>query len=110
MKTDDPDLLATVKTHLDDSIEHYDAATRSRLTQARFRALQAKPQRPWLRPAAVATLASTTAAMVIAIVLWQATPLQDTFIEDLEIIASNADLEFYQELEFYQWLDDEYAG
>lgn len=105
MKTDDHNLLAAVKTQLDDSIEHYDAATRSRLTRARYRALQAKPQRQWLLPAAVAS----AAVMLMAIALWHYSPTQDIFIEDLDIIASSADLEFYQELEFYEWLE-EYAG
>lgn len=107
----DQALLDDIKNTLDESVERLDAATRSRLTQARHKALAGRSgkaaRRRWLLP--VSAFASTAAA-VLAITLWTHQP--DSFdtelaLEDLEIIASNTDLEFLQDLEFYEWLESD---
>jgi hypothetical protein len=107
------------KRVFDDSVAALDAATRSRLTQARYRALeeaQAVRHRGWqwlLIPAG--TIATT--ALVVWFTVWQVPPAIDTVasapLGDLEILLGEEDLEMLdEELEFYGWLEEqpEFAG
>jgi hypothetical protein len=108
------------KRAFDDSVAALDAATRSRLTQARYRALEElKPARArgwrWtLVPAA--TLAG--AAVVAWLTVWQTPTVTDPGLQadslgDLEILLAEEDLEMLdEELDFYGWLEEqpEFAG
>ena len=109
------------KRAFDDSVAALDAATLSRLTQARYRALEElKParRRGWqwsLVPAG--TLAAT--ALVAWLTVWQAPPatedsgLQAESLSDLELLLAEEDLEMLdEELDFYGWLEEqpEFAG
>lgn len=103
------------KRAFDDSVAGIDAATRSRLTQARHRALAELTGRrgvSWrssLVPAGV--LAAT--ALVAWLTVWQAPPttdssLQATSLGDLEILLGEEELEMLdEELEFYGWLEEQ---
>lgn len=93
----------------DDSVERIDAATRSRLTQARHAALaELDRRRPWAgawRPAA-----ALAGAAALAVVLWMrpGTPEQPVFagsdVEDLELLTTGDDLDMLAEdVEFYVW-------
>jgi hypothetical protein len=107
------------KRVFDDSVAALDAATRSRLTQARYRALEERKvvrDRGWrwsLIP--VGTMAAT--ALVVWFTVWQVPPATDTVqsaeLSDLEILLGEEDLEMLdEEIEFYGWLEDqpEFAG
>ena len=107
------------KRVFDDSVAALDAATRSRLTQARYRALEEAKvgrTRGWrwsLIPAG--TLAAT--ALVAWFAVWHRPPVSDDVQEaplaDLEILLGEEDLEMLdEELEFYGWLEEqpEFAG
>lgn len=106
------------------SVDGLDAATRSRLTQARYRALQAAERsgaRRWLKVNPFfAPAAGVTAAAVLAAALWFGTPLghqplgptepQSSSLEDLDLVASSEGsgdaLEMMQEdPDFYAWAD-----
>jgi hypothetical protein len=99
------------KRVFDESVAGLDAATRSRLTQARYRALEErrpKRSRGWgftLVPAG--TLAAT------ALVAWFMLPqgpvgLQVTSFDDLEVLLAEEDLEMLgEDLEFYGWLEEQ---
>jgi hypothetical protein len=103
------------KQLFDDSVADLDAATRSRLTQARHRALEELAPRPdrrlrWsLLPAAA--LAAT--ALVAWLTVWQAPPASDVSLQasslaDLEILLGEEELEMLDvELEFYGWLEEQ---
>jgi hypothetical protein len=102
------------KRVFDDSVAALDAATRSRLTQARYKALGSRstvPARDWrwaLAPAG--TVAA--AALVVWLTVWQAPPASDavrtTSLGDLEILLGEEDLEMLdEELEFYGWLEEQ---
>jgi hypothetical protein len=102
------------KRVFDDSVAALDAATRSRLTQARHRALgEAKVGRTrgwrWsLVPAG--TLAAM--ALVVWFTVWEAPPATDAVasapLDDLEILLGDEDLEMLdEELEFYGWLEEQ---
>jgi hypothetical protein len=99
------------KRVFDDSVAALDAATRSKLTQARYRALEQQSARDWswrssLVPAG--TVAAT--ALVAFLVMWQPPPQNDAVqkapLGDLEILLGEEDLEMLdEELEFYGWLE-----
>ncbi len=98
---------------LRESAEQLDGHTRSRLTQARYAALEAAKTRQtnpwrWLLPATGAT-----AAAVIAVILLTVNPVQQPSeqtaslesVHALEIVTAEDSLEFYRDMEFYAWLD-----
>lgn len=100
-----------IRQQLDHSARDLDAATLSRLNQARQAALQAarspKP-RPWLWPTAMATACS----LALAVAIWprvvpQPVPAPTTASqpEDFTMLAGDEQLDLYQELDFYAWLD-----
>ena len=107
------DFERRTKRVFDDSVAALDAATRSRLTQARHRALEerASRDRGWrwsLVPAG--TVAAT--ALVAWLVVWQSPPANDAVqaapLSDLEILLGEEDLEMLdEELEFYGWLEEQ---
>jgi hypothetical protein len=111
MSSDDGDFERRAKRVFDDSVAALDAATRSKLTQARYRALEEQASardRGWrsaLLPAG--TVAAT--ALVAWLALWQqpTTPdVQQAQLGDLEILLGEEDLEMLdEELEFYGWLE-----
>jgi hypothetical protein len=95
----------------EDSVERLDARTRSRLTQARNRALdevkKGVVQRRWIwAPAGGFALAAVVA---VGVVLWsgRSTPPAPAALEDLEIVADSENLDLLQDVEFYAWLDQQ---
>jgi hypothetical protein len=99
------EFLNKVRNTLDRSVDELDAATASRITQARHAALESKSgsrvRNVWL-PAAAAVAAS---AAVVAVIATRAPGEAAPMLDDLELIAAPDDPEFYRDLEFYAWLD-----
>lgn len=99
-----------------ESVEHLDMRTRSRLTQARHAALAAAGGATRPRWVSWAPLYGISAALVLGIALWLGSANSDRLtvmtdgrngIEDLELVASNDQLEFLQEdPEFYEWAEN----
>lgn len=123
MKTDNvsEDRAVEERTKLlfDESVSSLDPQTRSKLTQARYRALEelegsapAAPAgwRPRWIPAGV-----LAAGVLVVVMLWQGQPAVSpetpafgvAALSDLEIILGDGDLGMLQELEFYAWLDEQ---
>jgi hypothetical protein len=106
--------LAKARRGLLASEEQLDAATASRLRDARLKAVEAAGVRGrgyfripnWARIGGVAT----AAAAVLVFMIWFDTPKQDLPVknaDDIEIVlnvdsADNMDL--YEDLDFYEWL------
>ena len=95
----------------DESVERLDARTRSKLTQARNRALEevkkGASRRRWIwAPAGGVALAS-----VVAVVMWSgglrsgAAP-EVGALEDIDIVADSENLDMLEDVEFYTWLED----
>ena len=119
--TDRPAWIDQAKTLLDDSARDLDATTLSRLNRARQAALeQHRPRttRVWLLPAG---LASAACALLLAFAVWQPhrhaeatkgtmAPSATATTGDADTAADDASLEFYQNLEFYAWLDAQNKG
>jgi hypothetical protein len=107
------DFERRTKAVFDDSVAALDAATRSRLTQARHRALDERRtvrSRGW--GSAVMPAAAAATALVAWLVVWQSPPASDavqgTPLTDLEILLGEEDLEMLdEELEFYGWLEEQ---
>ena len=113
----DAELERRAKEAFDRSAAELDAATRSRLTQARYRALEelpgARKRRAWqwsLVPAG----AVAAAALVAVLVLQPNNPANDRGLReagalaDLDILLGDEDLEMYdEEIEFYAWLEEQ---
>jgi hypothetical protein len=102
------------KRAFDDSVAALDGATRSRLTQARHRALDEQAHgrdRRWLSTIVPAGVAAAM-ALVAWLFVWQPPPttevVQDASLGDLEILLGEEDLEMLdEELEFYGWLEEQ---
>ncbi len=97
----------------DDSVESLDGATRSRLAQARARALEElRHRRPAWSPAWVP--AGAAAAALVAAMLWvgdenggHPAPALAA-LEDLDLVAGEEDLDMFgEDEEFYAWALDE---
>ena len=103
---------------LDDSARDLDAATLSRLNRARQAALALQRPRPaqaWLLPAGLAS----ACALLLAVAVWQPhrridaqqpTPIAAGTSAAVDDGDSEDSAEFYQNLEFYAWLDAQNKG
>lgn len=108
----DEELLRQASALLRESADNLDAHVLSRLNQARHRALEAhdKPRIAWLDWLRPAPAFGAAAVAALAAVLWIGTPVQvaqppANGFEDIEIVLAEDQLEMYEDLEFYAWLD-----
>lgn len=110
----DPAAAQRVRAHLEQGAQQLNVYTVQRLAQARAAALQGarapRRARRWLLPLG----AAVTAALVVSVTLHSMrTPdraVAEVVTLDLDLLTSRDDLELYQELEFYAWLDDEHES
>jgi len=114
MKTRKPDKL-DIKQTLDDATESLDAATLSKLRQARYRALEQEAPLTaigWLTSGRVAfagsAVAATTAVAVFSFWLGVVKPqTRVSLIEDIELLAAADSTELYEQIDFYEWLESQ---
>jgi hypothetical protein len=96
----------------EDSVERLDAHTRSKLTQARNRALEEVKKgavhRRWIwAPVGGVALAAVVAVVMVSGGLRSHTETGALALEDIDIVADSEDLDMLEDVEFYMWLDDE---
>lgn len=107
-----PEWTAQARQLLDDSVQGLDAATLSRLNRARQTALATRARRPmqfWFMPAGLVS----ACALLLALAVWQPHHAANSGASNPSTAAVAADSddgtadtpEFYQDLEFYAWLD-----
>ena len=111
----DRDFEERAKLLFDQSVAALDGETRSKLTQARYRALEelaGRPRSVWSRSWLPAGAAAAVA--VLSVTFWQgqmATVGDGAFdvaaVTDLEILLGEEELDMIEELEFYAWLDEQ---
>jgi hypothetical protein len=118
---DNDSLEKRSRTLFQDSVEGLDFAVRSRLTQARNKALDAAAtRRPWFGWKMWTPAAGVTAAAILGVALWMGSPLhhqaatlaeaQSNF-EDLDLLAASDEgsadaLEMLQDdIDFYDFAD-----
>jgi anti-sigma-K factor RskA len=99
---------------LEESLSRIDGRTRSRLNQARHAALEAAgARRPawWRNLTLMPTAGAATAALLVAVVLWQRQPsgeppvLEAQHAEDMDLLADSEALELLDGWDgpFYEW-------
>jgi len=118
---DQPKLEKLARQELDHSIDKLDESTLARLRVARKKAvdlttnspstsytghLPALISRGWLP---VGGIAATAAAVILTVSLSVTAPtLMDvTNLEDIAVLSATENLDLFDELEFYEWLEDE---
>ena len=110
-----PSWVTDARALLDASTQSLDAATLSRLNRVRQAALaqRRRKSRTWWLPAA--SLAASC-ALVLAVAAWYphqrggVAPATRAAATDAEVAAADDGIEFYQDLEFYAWLDAQQDG
>ena len=108
-----------LRAHLDESVENYDAATLSRLNQARQHALDALPttrHRQWFWPG-LGLAAAMALVLMLSVQRQSLTTSPDAVgdslvgtqlsVDEIALLASDDDLEMFQDLEFYAWLEQQ---
>ena len=115
MNTPDP-LEERSRELFDNSVERLDAQTRSRLNQARQRALaemnKGSARRYWL----AAPLGGLAAAALVALILIRpggespSAENASVLLDDFDIVADADNFELIQDVEFYSWLAEQNDG
>jgi len=108
---------SNIRQGLDDTVDTLDANTLSRIRQIRAQAVEKEKiktesrQLNWLlnkQGLFIGSLA-TACVMVFAVMLLFNSPtsIQTIPEEDIELISSSDNLEFFEDLEFYEWLEED---
>ena len=101
--------LQRVKTALDAHEAQLDANTLRDLRLARHKALESlqKPRRLW-QPVALVAVAASVAVVAISLhVLQPKMPITAPGMEDMALISASDEFDLYENLDFYQWLEQE---
>lgn len=117
-------LAESLNNHLNTQVEALDYTVTSKLSAARHRALASEPRRltgvgssfTWFSPAkAFGGMGALMAIGVLGFQMYTQGPAntaqidnhatQQVFIEDLNLLSASDDLEFYQSLEFLEWME-----
>ena len=114
MNQDNEDKLTrNIKQTLDDSVDSLDGNTLSTIRQIRAQAIDkaidkaVTQQSNW---SVIMTGALATACvMVFAVMILLKSPMSNHAVplDDLDLISSSESLELYEDLEFYEWLEDD---
>lgn len=111
MNEQDRKFVDSAKRLLEESVTDLDGATLAQLARARNRALAGRAERKrWLqRPWPVTGLAASvlvTAALVLLVMFGplRQDKVDENLVADLGLLTSEESLEFFEEIEFYQWL------
>lgn len=104
------DFETRVRERLSGGAEALDGATRSKLNQARQAALAELERPAWLALPRWLPVGGALAAAVTVALLMRQGPLPGEIpgqapAEDIEILLSGEDLELYEDLEFYAWIE-----
>lgn len=123
MRNDENKLFQDTRTLLDRRSGELDDTVVAKLRAARLRATEVAARRShrgtWSRPVGhlvgdvqmwsrpVTGLVAASLVLVVAATVWYANPTapRNNF-DDLEMLASSESPEFYQDLDFYLWLDE----
>jgi hypothetical protein len=106
----DNELEHKARALFEDSVERLDARTRSKLTQARNRALdevaKGGGRRRWIwAPVGGAALAAAVAVVMVWGGLRSTPEAGGLALEDIDIVADSENLDMLEDVEFYMWLD-----
>ncbi|MDH5570569.1 MAG: hypothetical protein OEY89_02315 [Gammaproteobacteria bacterium] len=103
--------LEKTRDILDHGVDELETATANELRMIRQKALQPRRQ-DWFRLPGIPVFVTSAAVLVITVslMLTQGTqPIDMPELEYLSLLSETEELDFYQDLEFYDWLDEERA-
>lgn len=112
-KQPDTEFVERIRKELDRGVAHLDPGVTARLSRARQRALGSERERKtiWLKPRRLWPAVAIAAALVLFVMLidYRTLPKSQltSGIEDVEILASSDNPDFFDELDFYHWLAEE---
>jgi len=112
-KESDDKLAVNIRQTLDDSVESLDANTLSRIRQVRAQAIDKAVAKTVIQQtnwsAIMSGAMATACVMVFAVMILLKTPVakQTVPMDDLDLISSSESLELYEDLEFYEWLEED---
>lgn len=113
-KMNEDDFNANIRQSLNDSIDSLDANTLSDIRQIRANAIdKAKSSKNSVyagnKQSFLIGGVATACVMLLAVVLLlnSSTSMQSIQAEDIELISSSDSFELYEELEFYEWLEED---
>lgn len=110
MSNESEDKLKTnIRQTLDDSAASLDANTLSRIRQVRAQAVDKAQNRrnDWLTIMTGALATACVMVFVVMVLLKSPAPMQTSPLDDLDLISSSDSLELYEDLEFYEWLEED---
>ena len=101
-------LKSNIKQALDDSTDALDASTLSKIRLVRARAVEKVGNKSFNWFGVLSGALATACVMVFAIMilLKSPTPVQSVPVDDIEMISSSDNLEMFEDLEFYLWLEE----
>ena len=107
-KHNEDELKVTIRQALDESVDALDANTLSRIRQIRAQAVDKTVTRHvnWFGIMSGALATACVMVFAVMIVLQSPATLQTVPVDDLELISSSDNLELFEELEFYEWLEE----
>ncbi len=105
------ELKQQIKKSMDEVVDAIDVSTQVKLNQARHAALNQNNNK---RLVPMLSLAGMALAVILAVTLvWFQAPIEGAsseaeslWLEDLDLLATEAEPEFYQDLEFLAWLEE----
>lgn len=102
-------LNTSIRQSLDESVDALDANTLSKIRQVRAQAVEKAETRHvnWL--GVMSGALATACVMVFAIMILLNSPgtMEAVPVDDIELISSSDNLELFEDLEFYEWLEDD---
>ena len=108
------EIIKRINRELDEAVDELDPVIVSKLRSARQRALQQHGPKARVRRAG--WVFAATAAMIVLVVFmvptFESTTPQNGVgvLEDVRLLSSSDELELYEDLEFYHWLDASQQG
>jgi len=110
MKDDrEEDFIRFARQTLEQDLQGMDAVTCSRLARARARAVAPAAHRWWMRMGPLGASIGIAATATLLIFLWPVAQSPDTrqlALEDIDILASDADMDVLADPDFYRWLEE----
>ena len=107
---DNDDFAAKAKAAFDDSVERLDGAALSRLNQGRHVALEslagAEVSADWRRWVPAGGVAAIALVSVLVLRGPQVNDMPTEVAADFEILLEGENLEMFEDLEFYSWIDE----
>ena len=113
MPSDDDKFLNSAQRSLREAEENLDPATIARLRAARRNAIEqglrskSSLWRAWLLPVGGAVAAGLVVIMAAALWFSPPTNLIQANVDDVDLLTAHESPEFFADMEFYSWLDDD---